>query len=102
MTREKAKATVEAELRSRNLTKPLDAGEMAVFCATLEHNLDFPTKHFRVNDIRAWAENWQAKHHKRSEAFAVAREARQVPHGQPNPHESTTRRMPNARVEPRP
>jgi hypothetical protein len=60
ITRELAKRAVEAELRSRNLTKPMTRIEMSRFCQEMHERLKFESYNDLLVDIRIWADRWQA------------------------------------------
>jgi hypothetical protein len=60
MTKEEAKATVEAKLRKQQLTRPLTETEMTAFCQAMYQNLEFPSKTNPLSDIRVWTESWQS------------------------------------------
>jgi hypothetical protein len=60
MTKEEARVAVHAELRSRNLTKPLGAAELLAFCKEMHGRLEFRTQGEALSDIKAWTEKWQA------------------------------------------
>lgn len=60
MTKEEAKVAVHAELRSRNLTKPLGTADLLIFCNEMRGRLEFRTQSEALSDIKAWTENWEA------------------------------------------
>jgi len=60
LTREEARVAVHAELRSRNLTKPLGAADLLAFCKEMDGRLQFRTQGAAMSDIAAWTENWEA------------------------------------------
>ena len=61
MTKDEARHTVEAELRSRNLTKPMTLEQLNVFCEEMYKRLEFKSESERLADIIKWAEGWQSK-----------------------------------------
>ena len=60
MTNE-ARHTVEAELRSRKLAKPMTLEQLNVFCEEMYKRLEFKSESERLADIIKWAEGWQSK-----------------------------------------
>jgi hypothetical protein len=60
MTREQARVEVHAELRRRNLTKPLADADLLVFCQEMGKRLEFRTQSEALSEIKAWAETWEA------------------------------------------
>jgi hypothetical protein len=60
LTREEARVAVHAELRSRNLTKPLGSAELLAFCKEMRGRLEFRTQSEALSDIKAWTEKWEA------------------------------------------
>ena len=60
MTREEARAAVHAELRSRQLTKPLSSADLLIFCKEMGKRLEFRTQGEALSDIKAWTEKWEA------------------------------------------
>jgi hypothetical protein len=61
ITKDEARHTVEAELRSRNLTKPMTLEQLNVFCEEMYKRLEFKSESERLTDIIKWAEGWQSK-----------------------------------------
>jgi hypothetical protein len=61
MTKDEAKRAVEAELRSRKLTKPMTLDQLNVFCGQMYKRLQFKSESERLADIIKWAEGWQSK-----------------------------------------
>jgi hypothetical protein len=59
MTREEARVAVHAELRSRQLTKPLGSADLLVFCKEMSKRLEFRTQGEALSDIKAWTEKWE-------------------------------------------
>jgi hypothetical protein len=60
MTREEARVAVHAELRSRQLTKPLGSADLLVFCKEMNRRLEFRTPGEALSEIKAWTEKWEA------------------------------------------
>jgi hypothetical protein len=60
MTKEEARVAVHAELRRRNLAKPLGAADLLVFCKEMHKRLEFRTQGEALSDIKAWTEKWEA------------------------------------------
>ena len=60
MTKDEAKRAVEAELQARQLSKPMTSTELLTFCQEMYGRLQFRSRSDRLQDIRGWAENWQA------------------------------------------
>jgi hypothetical protein len=60
LTKEEAKVAVHAELRSRNLTKPLGSADLLAFCKEMHGRLEFRTQSEALSDIKVWAEKWEA------------------------------------------
>ena len=60
LTREEARVAVHAELRSRNLTKPLGAADRLAFCKEMHGRLEFRTQDKALSDIEMWTDKWQA------------------------------------------
>jgi hypothetical protein len=61
MSREEARAVVEAELRALNLTTPMTAEELDLFCKDVCKRLNFAlTKEDCRKRVLIWAEHWQA------------------------------------------
>lgn len=60
LTKEEARVAVHAELRSRNLTKPLGAADLMAFCKEMGGRLEFRTQGEALSDIKGWTEKWQA------------------------------------------
>jgi hypothetical protein len=61
MTKDEARHTVEVELRSRKLTKPMTLEQLNVFCEEMYKRLQFKSESERLADIIKWAEGWQSK-----------------------------------------
>ena len=61
MTKDEARHTVEVELRSRKLTKPMTLEQLNVFCEEMYKRLEFKSESERLADIIKWAEGWQSK-----------------------------------------
>jgi hypothetical protein len=61
MSKDEARSTVEAELRSRKLTKPMTLEQLNVFCEEMYKRLQFKSKTERLADILKWAKGWQSK-----------------------------------------
>ena len=61
MTKDEARHTVEAELGSRKLTKPMTLEQLNVFCEEMYKRLEFKSESERLADIIKWAEGWQSK-----------------------------------------
>ena len=61
MTKDEARHTVEAELRSRKLTKPMTLEQLNVFFEEMYKRLEFKSESERLADIIKWAEGWQSK-----------------------------------------
>ena len=61
MTKDEARHTVEAELWSRKLTKPMTLEQLNVFCEEMYKRLEFKSESERLADIIKWAEGWQSK-----------------------------------------
>jgi hypothetical protein len=61
MTKVEAKRAIEAELRSRKLTKPMTLEQLNVFCEEMYKRLEFKSESERLADIIKWAEGWQSK-----------------------------------------
>jgi hypothetical protein len=61
MTKDEAKRTLETELRSRKLAKPMTLEELNVFCEEMYKQLEFKSESERLADIVKWAEGWQSK-----------------------------------------
>jgi hypothetical protein len=60
MSKEDAEAAVKGELRARNLTKPMSAAEVLMFCQEMYDKIQFRSKSDRLSDIRAWTDRWQS------------------------------------------
>jgi len=60
LTREEARVAVHAELRSRNLTKPLGSADLLAFCKEMNGRLQFRTQGAPMSDIAVWTEKWEA------------------------------------------
>ena len=60
MTREEARVAVHAELRSRQLAKPLGSADLLIFCKEMGKRLEFRTQGEALSDIKAWTEKWEA------------------------------------------
>ena len=60
LTKEEAKVAVHAELRSRNLTKPLGPADLLAFCKEMHGRLEFRTQSEALSDIKVWTEKWEA------------------------------------------
>jgi hypothetical protein len=60
-TKVEAKRAIEAELRSRKLTKPMTLEQLNVFCEEMYKRLEFKSESERLADIIKWAEGWQSK-----------------------------------------
>ena len=61
MTKHEARRALEAELRSRKLTKPMTLEQLNVFCEEMYKRLEFKSESERLADIIKWAEGWQSK-----------------------------------------
>ena len=61
MTKDEARHTVEVELRSRKLTKPMTLEQLNVFCEEMYKRLEFKSESERLADIIKLAEGWQSK-----------------------------------------
>jgi hypothetical protein len=61
MTKDDARRALEAELRSRGLTKPMTLEELNVFCEEMYKRLEFKSENERLADILKWAESWQSE-----------------------------------------
>ena len=61
MTKDEARHTVEVELQSRKLTKPMTLEQLNVFCEEMYKRLEFKSESERLADIIKWAEGWQSK-----------------------------------------
>jgi hypothetical protein len=61
MSKDEARRAVEAELQSRNLTKPMTLDQLNVFCGQMYKRLQFKSESERLADIVKWAEGWQSK-----------------------------------------
>jgi hypothetical protein len=59
MTKQKARAAVEAELRELKRTEPMTRKELRELCVTLCDRFPFASDN-RLKEIMAWAEHWQA------------------------------------------
>jgi hypothetical protein len=57
-SRGEAKSEIEEKLRKQQLTKPLTEKEMDAFCEAMVRNLEL--KSGALQEIRRWAEGWQA------------------------------------------
>ena len=68
MTKDEARHTVEAELWSRKLTKPMTLEQLNVFCEEMYKRLEFKSHSERLADILKWAEGWQSENLPRSAA----------------------------------
>jgi hypothetical protein len=51
MTKDEARHAVEAELRSRKLTKPMTLEQLNVFCEEMYKRLEFKSETERLADI---------------------------------------------------
>lgn len=60
MTQDEARRAVEAELQARKLSKPMTPAERLTFCQEMYNRLQFRSRGDRLQDIRGWADNWQA------------------------------------------
>ena len=60
LTKEEAKVTVHAELRSRKLAKPLGSADLLAFCKEMHGRLEFRTQGEALSDIKVWTEKWEA------------------------------------------
>jgi hypothetical protein len=61
MTKDDARRALEAELRSRELAKPMTLEELNVFCEEMYKRLEFKSENERLADILKWAEGWQSE-----------------------------------------
>ena len=68
MTKDEAKRTLETELRSRKLLKPMTLEELNVFSEEIYKRLEFKSHSERLADILKWAEAWQSENLPRSAA----------------------------------
>ena len=68
MTKDEAKRTLETELRSRKLVKPMTLEELNVFCEEMYKRLEFKSQSERLVDVLKWAKAWQSKNLSRSAA----------------------------------
>ena len=57
MTKYEARHTVEAELWSRKLTKPMTLEQLNVFCEEMYKRLEFKSESERLADIIKWAQS---------------------------------------------
>jgi hypothetical protein len=60
LTREEARAAVEAELFALKLTKPMSLPEKWAFCERTHRRVVFQSKTDRLRLIIEWADSWQA------------------------------------------
>jgi hypothetical protein len=61
MTKDEARRALEAELRSRQLAKPMMLEQLNVFCEEMYKRLEFKSETERLADILKWTEDWQSK-----------------------------------------
>jgi hypothetical protein len=59
LTKEEARAAVEAELFALNLTKPMSLPEKYAFCEGAYRRLRFQSKTDRLRLIFEWTDTWQ-------------------------------------------
>ena len=57
MTKDEARHTVEAELWSRKITKPMTLEQLNVFCEEMYKRLEFKSESERLADIIKWSQS---------------------------------------------
>ena len=60
LTKEEARAALEAELFALKLTKPMALPEKWAFCESAHRRLVFQSKTDRLRQIIEWVDSWQA------------------------------------------